>query len=385
MPVVVMSPYNVAAFPQGGGHFWVYLQYALGLRRLGCDVYWLEAFRTKGREEREAAALATFRARMRQYGFDGKVILYPTQSKKASQDAPVEYLTTTRADAEAVFDEADLLLNFHYAISPGLLACFRRTALVDIDPGLLQFWITRGQLTVPSHDVYFTIGEAIGDCGIHWIPFRPPVCLEHWPYVFSPCCETFTTISNWDSGEWVTDGPATYENTKRVAFLEFADLPRLTGQSIELALCVRTERDAAEWRELEQRGWRISHAPEVAASPETYQAYIQGSRGEFSCARPSYVRFQNAWISDRTLCYLASGKPVVVQDTGPSAFLPDGEGMFRFSTIAEAADAFAAINADYEGHSRAAREIARTHFDATRTLERVLTIALSRSERVCRR
>jgi len=97
------------------------------------------------------------------------------------------------------------------------------------------------------------------------------------------------------------------------------------------------------------------------------------------------VRFQNAWISDRTLCYLASGKPVVVQDTGPSAFLPDGEGMFRFSTIAEAADAFAAINADYEGHSRAAREIARTHFDATRTLERVLTIALSRSERVCRR
>src|SRR5207237_10641325 len=100
-----------------------------------------------------------------------------------------------------------------------------------IDPGLLQFWLTLGQLTVPSHDVYFTIGEAIGDCGIHWIPFRPPVCLEHWPYVFSPCCETFTTISNWDSGEWVTDGPATYENTKRVAFPERADLPRLTGRS----------------------------------------------------------------------------------------------------------------------------------------------------------
>ena len=385
MPVVVMSPYNVAAFPRGGGHFWVYLQYALGLRRLGCDVYWLEAFRTKGREEHEAAALEVFRARMQKYGFDGKVILYATRSKKAPPGAPVEYLTTTRADAEAVFEAADLLLNFHYAISPGLLACFRRTALVDIDPGLLQFWISRGQLTVPPHDLYFTIGEGVRDRDIHWARFRPPICLEHWPCVFAPCCETFTTISNWDSGEWVTDGAATYENTKRVAFLEFANLPRLTGQSIELALCGRTERDWAEWTELEQRGWRIRHAAEVAASPEMYQAYIQGSRGEFSCARPSYVRFQNAWISDRTLCYLASGKPVVVQHSGPSAFLPDGEGMFRFTTLTEAADAFAAINADYEGHCQAAREIARAHFDATRTLERVLTIALSHSERVCRR
>src|SRR5437867_10607029 len=185
MPTVVIAPYNVAAFPEGGGHFWVYLQYVLGFRQLGWDVYWLEAFRTKGRAEAEAAALDQFRARMEQYGLGGKVILYVTRSKKPAPEPPAEYLGMTRDEAEAVFARADLLVNFHYAISPGLLARFQRTAMVDIDPGLLQFWISRGQLSVPRHDFYFTIGENVGkrdrkipDCGLDWIHIRPAVCLE---------------------------------------------------------------------------------------------------------------------------------------------------------------------------------------------------------------
>ena len=128
---------------------------------------------------------------------------------------------------------------------------------------------------------------------------------------------------------------------------------------------------------MESYGWRIRHSQEVAGSPEMYQSYIQGSRGEFSCVKPSCVKFQNAWISDRTLCYLASGKPVVVQDTGPSTFLPNGEGVFRFSTLEEAADALAAVNADYERHCRAAREIVETYFDARQVLERILNLAFN--------
>ncbi|PYK99374.1 MAG: hypothetical protein DME19_08960 [Verrucomicrobia bacterium] len=206
MPTVVIAPSNVAAFPEGGGHFWVYLQYVLGLRQLGCEVYWLEAFRSKRRMEWEAAALTTFRARMQQHGLDGKAILYVTQSKEPSPDAPKEYLDMTRAEAEAIFQRADLLLNFHYATSPGLLAQFRRTAMIDIDPGLLQFWINRRQLSVPPHDFYFTTGENVGkpgsaipDCGLDWIHIRPAVSLEGWPYRFDPHGEAFTTISSWDS------------------------------------------------------------------------------------------------------------------------------------------------------------------------------------------
>src|SRR5262245_56304600 len=148
-PTVIVSAFNVAAFPEGGGHFWVYMQYVMGLRQLGCEVYWLECFRTKGRSEQEAAAIETFRARTQAHGLGGKLILYRTHSKRAEADAPAEYIEMTREEAEAIYDRADLLLNFHYAVSPGLLARFRRTALVDIDPGLLQFWMRRGQLRVP--------------------------------------------------------------------------------------------------------------------------------------------------------------------------------------------------------------------------------------------
>src|SRR5207249_1764826 len=121
MPTVVISTFNVANFPEGGGHFWVYLQYVLGLRQLGCEVYWLEAFRTKGRTEREAAVLATFRARMQQQGLGGKIIQYITDTKEPSAETPPRYLDMSRDQAEAIFARADLLMNFHYAISPALL------------------------------------------------------------------------------------------------------------------------------------------------------------------------------------------------------------------------------------------------------------------------
>lgn len=383
MARIVISAYGVANYPQGGGHFWVYLQYILGLRLLGHDVYWLEAFLTKGREEQEAAALATFQARMQRYGLGGKCILYRTRHKGPSCEPPKEYLNMARTEAEAIFGKADLLLNLHYAVNPALLAHFRRTALVDIDPGLLQFWITRDQLSVPKHDHYFTIGEGVGRPGgkipadgLPWIHIRPAICLEYWPYVFDPVCEAFTTVSTWDSSDWVVDCDETYENTKRVAFLEFACLPRFTCQPLELALVLRTERDIQEWKSLENCGWRIRQACEVAGTPEMYQAYIQRSRGEFSCSKPSYIKQQTSWISDRTLCYLASGKPVVVQHTGPSSFLPNGEGMFRFSTLQQAVDALKSINADYRSHSEAARRIAEKHFDSKKVVSEILSHVL---------
>jgi hypothetical protein len=388
MPSVVVAAYNVATFPDGGGHLWVYLQYLLALRQLGYEVYWLEGFRTKGRTEQEAMALATFRARMEREGLGDNLILYLTHSKEGSAEPPADYMNRSREEAEAIFERADLLLNFHYLISPGLLAKFRRTALIDIDPGLLQFWISRDQLRVPRHDIYFSTGETVGqhgskipDCGIDWIHMPPAVCLDRWPYQFDARCATFTTVSSWDSSDWIVDGNESYENTKRAAFLEFAELPSLTPQRLELALFLRWERDFADAKELERRGWRIRPSREVAAGPETYQAYIQQSRGEFSCAKRSCMKFQNAWVSDRTLCYLASGKPVVVQNTGASALLPNGEGMFRFSTLQEAADAIGAVNADYEHHCRAARKLAERHFDAYKVLREVLSRALSSGQK----
>jgi hypothetical protein len=382
MVTVVISPVNVVKFLDGGGHFWVYMQYVQGLHQLGCEVYWLERFHSSGDPARDALVLSTFAQRMECYGLAGKLMLYVNHEQSADSGQPT-YLSMPQREAAAIMRRADLLLNFDYSIDPLLLSGFRRTAMVDIDPGLLQFWMATRQLLVPPHDVYFTTGETVGtpsalfpDGGRSWVHIRPPVCLQRWPYVHDPRCEAFTTVSSWwGHQEYVTDGTQYYDNNKRVSFLEFVELPRRTSQPLELALFFG-EGDEQDQRLLEDHGWRVRHSREVAATPESYQAYIQRSRGEFSCAKPSYIKLQTAWISDRTLCYLASGKPVVVQHTGPSSFLPDGEGLFRFATMEEAVEALATINRDYERQCRAARALAEAHFDARQVLRAILNVAL---------
>lgn len=383
MATVIVSSFKVTSFPEGGGHFWVYLQYIQALRRSGCEVYWLERFHPSCDPDFDARALATFRKRARQHGLEDSLLLYRNEKGGSGR----VWLDLPASRAEAVLRRADLLLNFHYAIDPSLLALPRRTALVDIDPGLLQLWIGSGLLTVPDHDLYLTTGETVGmpgtpfpDCGVEWIHFHPVVCLDLWPRVYDPACESFTTVSGWSANTWIPvqeDGREVLkENTKRVSFLDFADLPRCTEQPLELALNL-AESDLEERLLLERHGWHIRHSHEVASSPEAYQRYIQRSRGELSCARPSCLWFQNAWVSDRTVCYLASGKPVVVQHTGPSSFLPNGEGMFRFSSLEEAADALAQVNADYRRHCRAARELAEAYFDAGKASAQILNAALA--------
>jgi hypothetical protein len=412
---IVLSPSNVVASPRVGGHFWVYLQYALGLRGLGCDVYWLEQVPPSGDAAADAARLAAFHERMRRHGLGDRSVLYRLGPRAPAGAGERVYLNRSRAFAEALFRRADLLLNFHYAMDPELLARFRRTALVDIDPGLLQFWISAGQLRVARHDLHFTIGETVGtpgarfpDCGLAWTRIRSPIWLPAWPPVPLPAAGAFTTVSSWwggrGGGEWVRLGrDAYYDNNKRASFLDFVELPRRTEQILELALSLGegvpidggvctagSERgeaaapvrpsgypsEAEDMELLRRHGWRLRHARDVAGGPEEFRAYVHGSRGEFSCAKPSCMAFQNAWISDRTLCYLASAKPVVVQDTGPSATLPNGLGIFRFRSLGEAAEALASVDANYAKHSRAARELAEAYFDARAVLPPLLDAAL---------
>jgi len=184
----------------------------------------------------------------------------------------------------------------------------------------------------------------------------------------------FTTITHWWGGTFEFAG-TTFSNEKRVAYLEYADLPSRTPARLELAVCLGQH--YAEWRErLGALGWGVREAWDVSATPEQYRAYIQSSRGEFSCVKPYCVQFVNSWTSDRTICYLASGKPAVVQHTGPSR-LPDAAGLFRFRSMDEAVRALAAIEADYEHHCRLARQLAEEHFDGCRVVTRVLERALT--------
>src|SRR5205814_3769357 len=183
-----------------------------------------------------------------------------------------------------------------------------------IDPGLTQIWISEGHLNIPPHDRYFTIGETVGhpearipDCGLHWHYTPPPISLPAWSPVASQSTAPYTTVTNWWD-RWVVFGQESYANSKRDGFLPFLDLPGRTSRPLELAID-RATGVVSERLLLEEHGWRVRDATVVASTPWDAQDHIRNSHGEFSCVKPSCVRTQNAWISDRTLCYLASGKP----------------------------------------------------------------------------
>src|SRR5262249_27104999 len=217
--------------------------------------------------------------------------------------------------------EADLLLNLQYGLSEKIVRRFRRSALIDIDPGLLQFWVSGGPICLARVHPGFAIGQNVGQpgsrvpqTGLNWQYTPPCVALDWWPACPAPADAPFTTVSHWFEDEWVEDADGYYQNDKRSGFLPFMELPRRSRQPLELALCL-AEDEKEDRATLLQNGWRIRQSHTVTSTPWGYQRYIQESRGEFSCVKPSCLRLANAWVSDRTLCYLASGKPAVVQHT----------------------------------------------------------------------
>ena len=357
----------------GGGHFWVFLNWALGLKAAGCNVVWVESAPDGRLLERATRNAPALRARLKAFGFQDLVVCSEDGERGIDQRS---------SDLLRRSYQADLLLDLSYAQCAPFLDRFRRSAIVDIDPGLLQQWLARGSMTVLPYDVFFTTGETVArgaanvpDVGVQWEYTPPCVTLEAWPLVRAPADAKYTTVSHWEGREWVEHSGESYDNTKRAGFLPFLTLPHRSPAPLELALSLG-DADDPEIKRLESYGWSVRDSYGVCATPEGYRTYIQASRGEFSCAKPSCVRLQNAWISDRTLCYLASGKPAVVQHTGPSEVLPDRLGLLRFSTLEEAIELLAEAETNYARHASAARELAEQQFDARRVAAHVVERAL---------
>ena len=380
---VCLVPAPTIGYPRGGGHLWEYLNWALALRAVGCRVIWLEGIdlddgdnpearrrRWRGADVREC--VATLKARLESYGLTDALALFSMNGARIPDD-----LAQGCLDLDAAAGASDLLLNLWHSVPAPVVRRFRRPVFVDTDPGLVQVWMTTGDIHLARHDFYFTIGETVGtpearfpDCGLRWHYTPTPVFLPAWPLAQAEPAARFTTVTHWWGGTFEFRG-TTFSNDKSAAFLEYAELPSRTTAKIELAVCLGQHYD--EWRgRLEPLGWRIREAWDVTATPDQYRGYIQRSKGEFSCVKPYCPQFVNGWTSNRTVCYLASGKPVVVGHTGPSRFLPEAEGIFRFRSMDEAVRAFAAIEADYERHSQRARALAEEHFDACRVVTHVL-------------
>lgn len=364
-------------YPNGGGYLWIYLNWALGLRSLGCRVIWLEGVDPATPVEEVQQSVALFKARLEPYGLADSLALCSWNGQPLQPG-----VTDGCLDLDAAA-EADLLINQRYGAPAQFVARFRRTALLDIDPGLLQTWMTKGWVQVAPHDAYFTISDTVADgtaqladVGIRWQHSPPCVALDWWQPAPPAPEAAFTTVAHWYAAGGVDDTSDVYSDDKRSGFLPFLDLPRRVQTPLELALDVVGGSDY-DREILEEQGWRVQDAYSVASTPWDYQQYVRGSLGEFSCAKPSYLRFNTAWLSDRTVCYLASGKPAVVQHTGPSRFLPDDEGMFRFRSVEDAQRRLEVVMADYERQCALARELAEERFDAQKVMGSLLERALA--------
>ncbi|MBI4524296.1 MAG: hypothetical protein HY695_10855 [Deltaproteobacteria bacterium] len=370
---------NTLYYPDGGGHLWVYLNWALGLRSFDCRVIWLELVAPETPAQEVQEKVARLKENLMPYGLAEDVALSSWTREPLAPDALKGCLNIDAATS------AELLLNIQYDLLPEIVRCFRRSVLLDIDPGLLQIWIDKGQVSIAPHDLYFTIGETVGepgarfpDLGLRWHHTPPCAALDWWPEIQAPEDATFTTVVHWFASACMEDNPQA--DDKRSGFLPFLDLPRLIKQPLELATNLGPEDDrrvAMEKQLIERQGWRLRHSHEVASTPWRYQRYIRTSRGEFSCAKPSCIRLQNAWISDRTVCYLASGKPAVVQHTGESRYLPDAAGLFRFRNKDEAIRYLELVGSNYKRECKLARALAEEYFDAHKTVGHVLDRALN--------
>lgn len=388
---IIMTGY-AATYPLGGAT-WDYLQYLVGFHQLGHRVYYLEdtgrwtwdpvqyAFSEDGRPN--AAYLAKWIA-----------ALEPALAQNwAFCDAQGRYYGMSRAQVARLCRETDVFINYSGGcmLREEYMAC-RTKVYLDCDPLYTQAGIgdylkgtadedTRRDVEhMRLHDTFLTFGENIGKpaCSIptwlfSWQPTRQPIVLDYWEPPCAASRDVYTTVMSWQpAGGAVTVDGVVYGG-KHAEFHKFIYLPRRTPQTLELAI----GGGSPPIDLLRQYGWRVIDAYTVSYDPWKYREYLFSSKAEFSVAKQAYVATHSGWFSCRSACYLAAGKPVIVQDTGVSEVFPTGEGILAVSTEDEARDAIQRVNQDYRRHAVAAAGLAQEFFDARRVLQDLLQTVLA--------
>lgn len=321
----------------------------------------------------ESVNLRYFLEVMQRFGLDGSFSLNYHGGERCIGLSRPQVLEQTR---NSIF----LLNVMGYLTDEDILGCAPRRIFLDTDPGFGQMWQALGLADLfKGHDDYVTIGEninqldcAIPTCGLKWITWRQPVVLEYWPPQPENSGQWFTSIGSW-RGPY---GPLEYQGKTyglRVhEFRKFAQLPLLSGRPFQVALDIHSA-NARDIELLRANGWSLVYPQAVARDPWVYRAYIQSSRAEFMAAKNMYVQANSGWFSERSICYLASGRPVLIQDTGIKNLYPTGEGLLTFTSLEEALSGVEKLSGNYARHARAARDFAEEYFDSNKVLNQLLT------------
>jgi hypothetical protein len=356
-----------------GGATWTRLSWLFGFRQLGCEVYFIEQLADGSGIDRPAA-VAYFHRTIERFGLGGAAALIDANGTW-SEGANFNELLS-------VAQNADLLVNITGHLTYArLFERFRRKVYVDLDPGFTQIWYADGTsaMHLDGHDAFFTVGENIGtpECsiptgGIPWRPIRQPIVLDQWPMAPVEAPDRFTTIASWRGPYAPIQFQGQQLGLKVHEFRKFISVPELAPASFELALDIHPS-EVADLSLLEQHGWQVVDPRSAAGDTHLFRCYVQRSGAEFSAAQGVYVHTRSGWFSDRTVRYLASGKPAVVQDTGLTKNYPTGCGLLAFSSIDEAVRGVENVMRDYATHSRAARSLAEEYFAADKVLGRMLS------------
>jgi len=367
----------IAAVPRQGGATWAVLQYVLGLRALGHHVSFVEsvapsAVAPTGATFAESLNASYFAQVMSEFELDTVSALLLAGT---TETAGLSY-----AAVQTICGQADMLVNISGNLrDPCLAGRIPVRVYVDLDPGFTQFWaaVDGVDMTFSSHTHFVTIGQAIGQpgcpipsCGVSWIPTLQPIALSHWPVAAGPASHGLTTI-----GHWRSYGSVTYEGVfygqKAHAVRQVVKLPTLTGEPLTLAMAIDAG-ETADLAALHANGWRLLDPAQWTGDPSSYRRFIRASKAELGIAKSGYVLSRGGWFSDRSICYLASGRPVIAAETGFSRFLPSGAGLLAFENEAGVLACIDELNAGYARHARAARAIAEEYFDANKVLRVLL-------------
>ena len=371
-----------------GGMVWQVYHYLLPLRRLGFDVWYVEesdrnlfdAASNFSESEDYTANVACLNEFMKMIGLADRWVY----GRPGRNDPYVGALD--RRGLEDLYRRADAAINLcgaHDIIANS--NDFNCLIYIDTDPVETQVRVAKGdEKQIKKLDPYhyhFSYGANLGadDCAVPvtrypWRPTRPPVCMDLWRTASPPPKPgRMTTVanlkSNYKTVEWNGE---TWHWSKHYEFARFIETPRRTSLALELALGAGLSEGDME--NIQQHGWHtVSSRP--LDDPLEYRNHIQGSLGEFSVAREQYVKPRSGWFSDRSVCYLAAGRPVVMQDTAFGNSIPTGKGLLSFANLDEAQAALEAIASDYAGQSKAAVEIAETYFDADKVVGDILSQA----------
>jgi hypothetical protein len=362
----------VAGDPYQGGASWAVLQYVLGLERLGCDVLFVEQWHPpEGQVLAQTPSAAYFREVASAFGLEHRSTLL-----RAGSD---ETVGLSYSELRARARDADLLLNISGILTDhDLIGHVPVRAYVDLDPVFNQLWDQSGiDMRFEPHNRFVTVGQALGtpDCSVPtlgrtWIPTLPPVVLDRWPAADGPGAEGFTSVGNW-RGYGSVEQDGIHYGQRVHSMRKFMELPRRTDARFRLALAIHPD-ERRDLEALAANGWELVDPVEAAGTPERYQRFIRESTAELGIAKSGYVLSRSGWFSDRSACYLASGRPVLAQETGFSRFLPTGEGLLSFETIDDAAAGVDAIRGAYARHARRARALAEDLFDSDRVLGSLL-------------